>query len=252
MRPFLAVVLALLCHPAFGQITIQPTSKMGDALIAKLEIPEVAGATNTVEITSDAGTKFVQYGNDLPTWPAAPGAHWLQAVVKTQIHETFDYLEPGPNWPATPTDIVKKSRTVLVDKYEKTYRAEFTVDGLVPPKPPGPGPKPVPTPDDPWGLKDTVMGVTAALSEAVKSQCPQTAALFNEAAAKLESGEFGSIQAAAVWLQTERKKLWGSNASEWAPVENAFGEVWNANWPLNKAQVITFYRLVAAGLEGVQ
>lgn len=144
-----AIALLLMvgfASSASAQVTIEPTGKMGDVRVAKLAIEPIEGATHTVEISSDDGTKFVQYGNDIPVWPAAPGAHWIEAKVKTEIHKTEDVLVPGPAWPENKDDIAKKTLTYLVDKYEKTYRADFSVDGVVPP---GPGPvPPTPVPGD--------------------------------------------------------------------------------------------------------
>lgn len=158
---------------------------------------------------------------------------------KAEIAKRFDQVVPAET--TTLTDELRSSIDAMLAAIAEELGA----------KPPGPQPPPGPTPDDPWKVGEAVAGVASALSSSVKSQAPATAALFDEAAAGLESAHFPTINQAATWLQTERKKLWGSNAAEWSAVEGAVNEIWNQHWPMLKGDVINFYRAAAAGLRSV-
>lgn len=145
MRPsFVLAALALLSHwsTAFAQVTIAPTSKMGEPLVATLAIPEVEGQKTSVTLTASDGIGFKQYGNEIPVWPSSGGKFWLQADVQTEIHGSRDVLVPGEKWPEDPADIKRETITFLVDRTTKTHRVEFEVEGDAPVPPPIPEPKP--------------------------------------------------------------------------------------------------------------
>ena len=204
-------------------------------------LPDGAAAAFAWTLPAGVESELVDGNSAAFVWAKA-GAYKAELAVTYSI----DILTPGPKFPNDPADIKQTKLAIVLP----VLVHEFTVGPETPPiPPPGPKPVPVPTPDDPWGIVSTVSATLAALPESVKSQAPQTAALFRQAAERLEIGELASIGQAASWLQSERKKLWGANAAAWAPVENSFGAIWNSNWPLSKGQVIQFYRLVAAGLE---
>lgn len=162
--------------------------------------------------------------------------------AKREIARRFDKVVPLEA--TTLTDELRSS----IDAMLAAFATEL---GGKPPTPPTPPVPPGPTPDDPWKVGEAVAGVCSALSASVKAQAPATAALFDEAAAGLESAKFATINQAAGWLQAERKKLWGSNAAEWSAVEGTLSEIWSQHWPMLKGDVINFYRAVAAGLRSV-
>jgi hypothetical protein len=133
-RFLLVAAIAMLSHwsTAFAQITIAPTSKMGEPLVATLAIPEVEGQKTSVTLTASEGVGFKQYGNDIPVWPSSGGKFWLQADVQTEIHGSRDVLVPGEKWPEDPADIKRETITFLVDRTTKTHRVEFEVEGGAP------------------------------------------------------------------------------------------------------------------------
>jgi len=114
-----------------------------------------------------------------------------------------------------------------------------------------PTPTPVPAPDDRWGLSTAVGAALRDMPPLAKGdgRAVATVGLYRQAADGLANAEFVSMNQAAKWLQTERKKLWGDHAGSWAAFEKPVSDIWNDTWPMLKGDVIEFYRAVANGIE---
>ena len=94
-----------------------------------------------------------------------PGTYDLYSNAVVLIHETYDYLEPGPNWPDDPADMKRATRRVIKSYDQQNYQRTIRIIGKEDPKP-DPDDPPKPDPDDPPTPDGTFKGdIRAALAK---------------------------------------------------------------------------------------
>lgn len=139
-RRRLAIVaaLAVWMHSCSGYaqtLTVTPTAaKPGEPIVAALtDVPAINDVSlRTITWSSDDATKMLAVDSGQHVWATA-GPHWIAAKLDTELRESRDILVPGPNWATDKSDVKLEKLVYLVDKTSVTVRAEFAVEGVVPP-----------------------------------------------------------------------------------------------------------------------
>lgn len=160
-RRRLAIVaaLAVWMHSCSGYaqtLTVTPTAaKPGEPIVAALtDVPAINDVSlRTITWSSDDATKMLAVDSGQHVWATA-GPHWIAAKLDTELRESRDILVPGPNWATDKSDVKLEKLVYLVDKTSVTVRAEFAVEGVIPPPTPVP---PTPVPPTPSGKRQVVI-----------------------------------------------------------------------------------------------
>lgn len=153
---------------------------------------------------------------------------------------------------------------ILVDGKIKLDKDEQIYNLVVKSKGPGPGPGPGPTPDVPTDQFDNIGQRTAVWAKTylTTSEARQLvlviASNYTSVAARLEGSQqplIASIGDAAKLLVEANNAAYGSRQAirdQFSMVLSRVAQDWDGRWPLNRAQVVAYWRAVAAGLESVR
>lgn len=223
-----ALLFWLLCSPLWAQINVETRVRLDGPSGADLYTWTV-----TPEVSFEG-----QGGPTIYLSDEAPAGDYKVSLVALTI---------GIDWDA---------RTKKIERQSFVTDLKIKCGKEPTPVPPGPDPNPNPTPvpPDEFNLGPRAQQwAREGLSAEAKAIAPQIGQNFLDVAKELENGTITSIEKATEEAKRRNGLLFPSQEirARWAAWGARINEVWEQHWPLERLQVVQFYKIVGSALKSL-
>lgn len=239
MKSILSVLCwLLLASSLHSQITVKERYDAHEPIVLNCECPGPEGSKKHVIWEISGAARLREVGGDACVW-APPGKYRVSSTVLLTLEK----------------DLGGELVEVLVPGGFRRFSAEFVVGPAPAPDPPTPDPD---QPDPPGDCslpseRATLICQTVASTVPPAAQGKRAALsdVFSEVATGLETGRFLTINVSNAFLQAEVGKVLDTQAlkDDWAKFQGRLADLLR-DLPAGRADLITFYKDVAAGLKG--